>query len=355
MNWFKQDHQDKLVQALRTNARTDFEENQSKQSADQPLVGLNEDPSCESTFGRGLPTSQPEDSFLPIAMFRDELANLYCWLSPSTWRSLPKEAQDFLSTLGVKLEPILQIVKPTPVPLVIGFECLAISCRGENFAAICRRAKALAINPGHLRLLLMLAAMKTAEGLRNRTTLNGHRGAKHLVFAINLDPETLDCCSLRGFLRRHDFIWEGLNLLFEVSEQTSASYLDELKNLKVEFQLRYSADDYNAWNGEVKDALKRSMEMSKIDCKTFTEVMGMRGQRPKAAITQLCRHQIPGKPLIIEGLENESHLDFLSQNWPDADHSLLAQGYLVEPGSPWNMLTHDLKKFGLPGGYILAA
>jgi EAL domain-containing protein (putative c-di-GMP-specific phosphodiesterase class I) len=288
---------------------------------------------------------------LPLVTFPSELAGLLCWLSPAAWETLDDNTRRFLITLGIKLEPIVQIIPYTPVPLIIGFECLALGALGENFSQICQQTAG--VDPGHLRLLLALAAMKTATRLRTWATEDGNPGARHLLFTLNLDPEMLNCSHLEKFLDRYSHIWEN-QFLFEVSERTTVSCLARLRELQSDFKLRYCADDYNAWNSDAKNALKKRVEMSKVDNETFRVAMDLRTTQTKAAIAQLSVHKIANKPLIVEGLENEKHLRFLNAHWPHTTHGgLFGQGYMVEPGRPWETWTVDLKKFGLPGGHIL--
>jgi hypothetical protein len=289
---------------------------------------------------------------LPSISFPEEMDDLLEFFSPGACSSLQGSVRRFLLGLGTKLEPIVQIVPRTPVPLVIGFECLALGQLGESFADICARTRE--VDSGIVRLLLSLAAMKTAETLWTIAARHGVLGAKNLVFTVNLDPEMLDSRHLEPFLERYQHIWEG-RFLFEVSERTTRVYLKRLRDLQVDFKLRYVADDYNAWNSEAKRDLQSRVEMSKVDCATFFSAMDIRGNRPKAAITALSAYKIGNKPLILEGLEQENYLRFLNANWPaNTRGAVFAQGYRLKPGVPWETWTVDLQAFGLPGGHILA-
>src|SRR5215207_185682 len=108
------------------------------------------------------------------------------------------------------------------------------------------------------------------------------------------------------------------------------------------------------WVPEVKEALKNRVEMSKVDNNTFLNAMKVRGDDPKKAVELIIEHQIPGKPLIVEGIEDRNYVRFLDRHWPFESHgSLFGQGYIVLPGKPWDEWTLDLRNFGLPGGHFM--
>ena len=295
--------------------------------------------------------SRPVKPELPVVTFPEDLRGLIEDYAPEAWHGLSEPLRRFVVTLGTKLEPIIQIVRPTPVPVVIGFESLAIGSLGENFRQI--RSQLPGFDPGLLRLLLMLTAMKTASLLRVSAAEAGNAGARHLLFTINLDPETLNCPFLTGFLKRYQHYWER-NVLFEVNEQTTLRSLKRLKLLQSDFDLRYCADDFNNWRPEVKIALRERVEMTKLDFRGFQQAMAIRGDDPDEAIERIAMNLIPGKPLVVEGVEDENHLLFLEGRWPFEKHGdLFGQGYYIEPGYPWEEWTSDLRVFGFPGGHIL--
>jgi len=293
-----------------------------------------------------------EGAHLPLVTFPSELSRFAQRVSPATWAVIDEATQRFLITLGTKLEPIMQIVPHTPVRLVIGFESLALGSLGENFKEICDRT--MEFDAGLLRLLLILAAMKTISTLRINAAQDGSCGVRHLIFTMNLDPEMLDCPHLDDLLDRYRHCWEH-NVLFEINERTSTRYLQRLKRLQSDFALRYCADDFNNWSQEVKDALESRVEMTKLDYQGFRKAMAVRGDDPHEAIARIAACKVSDKPLVVEGIEEQNHIRFLDQHWPFAKHgSLFGQGYLLAPGYPWDAWTTDLRNFGLPGGHFLS-
>ena len=338
----------------------------------QPLITVSAGPGQSSTLDTALAHSDetatkhlkpmPAEEFpngiktnntLPLVTFPDEMSSYFQHVAPQVWKSLDEETQRFLITLGTKLEPIVQIIPQTAVPLVMGFENLALGALGENFAQICARVPHL--EPGLLRLLLTLAALKTTAMLRNNAAQSRNAGEWTLLFTINLDPEMLDCGYLDEFLGWFQHYWDR-NVIFEVNEKTTLKYLPRLKMLQSDLGVRFCADDYNDWDPEVKRALRDRVEMCKVDYKTFRAAMDVRGDSPAEAIQRIAAHRIPGKPLIVEGVENPNYLRFLHKHWPSNKYDqLFGQGYIIEPGRPWDAWTSDLRTFGLPGGHFLTS
>lgn len=289
---------------------------------------------------------------LPLVTFPDEVKRfLLDCLPEGHWEHLDEETQRFILTLGCKLEPIVQIVPPTPTPLVIGFECLGLGALGENFVEICERC--IDIDPGLLRLCLAISSIRTISTLRVEATKKGILGARNLLFSLNLDPFMMDSDYLRKFLNWYYHDLEH-NVLFEVNETTTKQYLRRLKNLQVDFKLRFAADDLNNWHKDVRDALINRVEMTKMDNYGFVDAMELRGDDKKEALRLIQCHNIPSKPLIVEGIEDPDYLHFLERNWDYEKYGqLYGQGYAIEAGLHWDSTVQPLKGYELPGGSIL--
>jgi hypothetical protein len=295
----------------------------------------------------------PVTAHVPLVTFPDELKHFISSVAPGTWSELDVARRRFITTLGTKLEPIVQIVPPTPTPLVIGFEALAIGSLGESFGQVCTMLSD--VDPGLVRLQLMLTAMKTVNMLKASATRLGNNGAKHLTFTMNLDPETLDSPFFDELLDRYGDLWEQC-VVFEINERVTSAYVSRLKDLQVDFNLRYCADDVNQWNASAKAALMSRVEMSKVDATAFQEAMRRRGEEPAEVIRALASHRVPSKPLVVEGVSEQNHLRFLVRHWPiDKLGPLYGQGYGVKPGAPWEDWMLDLRDVGLPGGHVFRA
>ena len=265
-----------------------------------------------------------------------------------SWEGLDRNTKRLVCTLGTKLEPIVQIAPVTPAPVVLGFECLALGPLGESFNEI--KAECAGFDAGAVRICLSIAALETINYLRNHTDMTG---ATDLKFSLNLDPTMLDSPLLRQFLRKYRLTIQH-NVTFEITEETSAEYLPQLKYLQVDFKLRLTADDVNKWKPDVKQQLLRRVEMTKVDQPSFKEIMDLRGEDPAAAIRALRTHAVRGKPLVVEGVSKEEFLEFLQLHWDAKKYGeLYGQGYHLEPGLYWDREVLSLKGFGLPGGNML--
>ena len=293
------------------------------------------------------------DVSIPYVTFPSEVRRfLMDSMPPDEWRAIPEETRRFVLTLGCKLEPIVQIVPATPVPLVLGFECLGLGALGESFQEICRRAAG--VDPGLLRLCLAVVSIKTVSSLRSEAIKSGYVGARNLLFTINIDPFMLDSAHFKKLLRWY-YTDLSHNVLFEVNETTTKQYLPKLKNLQVDFNLRYAADDLNGWHPDVRAALIDRVEMTKMDYRSFKDAMSVRGDDATRSLGLLLRHNVREKPLIVEGIEDEDYLAFLERHWDYRKHGhLYGQGYCLDSRHHWNAAIQPLKPFRLPGGSYLA-
>jgi len=314
----------------------------------------------QSKEGKSNEFVQPKDNKftlqtgLPLVTFPDEIKRFLVDSWPKGhWELIDEATQRFILTLGCKLEPIVQIVPPTPTPVVMGFECLGLGALGESFVEICDRC--LDIDPGLIRICLAISAIKTISTLRIEAIKNGIDGARNLLFSLNLDPFMMDSEYLRKFLKWYYLDLES-NVLFEINETTTKQYLGRLKNLQVDFNLRFSADDLNMWHKDVRDALIDRVEMTKMDSYGFIKAMEDRGEDKEETIRLIQCHNIFSKPLIVEGIQDIDYLHFLERNWDYEKYGrLYGQGYAIEAGLHWEKTVQPLKGYELQGGSILRA
>lgn len=307
------------------------------------------EPGAESGL-KSSPDTQPAHARpIPFPDFSDELRRFILdSISARAWSRCSPQVQDLVLTLGCKLEPIVQIAPATASPLVVGFECLALGRRGEGFPEIC--AQAWPLDPKLLRICMAIASVKTVAALRDKVAKMGKVRAKNLKFSINLDPDMLASERLKPFLEwyHHDI---RHNVIFEVNERTTKACVQRLLNLRVDYELRYAADDLNRWNKSVRSALIDCVELTKMDCKAFLRAMRVRGQDPSKTLVRLRDHKIPDKPLVVEGVEDPDYQHFLELTWNSNQWGeLYGQGYSLECGVPWEGAVQSLKPYGLPGG-----
>jgi hypothetical protein len=207
----------------------------------------------------------PPTAEVPLLTFPREIKEFINHCMPRReWKHLDEETRRFITTLGCKLEPIIQIVPATAAPLVVGFECLGLGAMGESFSEICKRCER--IDPGLLRLSLAVAATKSLTYMRVDAHKHGREGARNLIFSINLDPPMVEHPHFETFLEWHRYDISH-NVIFEINETTTRRTLKTLKMYQVEFELRYAADDLNSWEPEVRASLMERVEMTKDLCK----------------------------------------------------------------------------------------
>ncbi|MEK7275035.1 MAG: tetratricopeptide repeat protein, partial [Candidatus Desantisbacteria bacterium] len=165
---------------------------------------------------------------LPVVRFPGELKRFAEAADIALWQNLTCDERYFLSNLAVKLEPIIQIVPSPPIPFVLGFELLALGPNGENFPEVINRT---GFDPGLVRLMLAIVALKTAETLRADATFGGQPGARNLLFTINLDPEMLESPHLTTFMNVYNSPLH--DVVFEINEDTSLKHIDRIKELVI--------------------------------------------------------------------------------------------------------------------------
>lgn len=288
---------------------------------------------------------------VPVKTYLNKTMQILERVSPNWSDEIEESAKCVLDAAGTKLEPVIQIYPHSTFPTLIGFEALGIGSYGENFSQLCKMIDRPSVLI--LKVILMMSAFVTIQKLRTEAALGGISGARHLVGTVNLDPETLKSEHIGEILDAYREVYEDGKILFEVSETTSFSCLDRLKQLQVDYDLRLCADDINRWKKPVLEALIERVEITKLDAKGFQKLMKKRGNVPDAVIEMIAKYQVGSKPLIVEGIQEKGQWRFLENHWGDkVGTCLFGQGYAVSPGPLWDQMTTDLKSFGLEGGYI---
>ena len=305
---------------------------------------------------------------LPMVTFPRELAAYAQRVAGPAWERLPAEQQKYFAHLGCKLEPIIQVVPvlPSGSP-VVGMECLALGPQGESYGQIKGETERVGLDWELVLFLMALAQIKTAEALRSDAKENRGRHAGHLFFSINLEPAMVDSALFGDFIDRY----ARDNVLFELHETIAdARSIHRLGDIH---GLRFALDDANAWLNRVAQLkLEQRAEWSKMDAGAFpgqetTEQKrrspGFRdlmdqlgdGLEPERIIQEIKKYMLAGKPLVIEGLEQDDDFRFLEKHWRE-NHSqpLYGQGHGVQPDPTWRGWLANLKDFGLDGGFILA-
>ncbi|MBM4045832.1 MAG: NACHT domain-containing protein, partial [Planctomycetes bacterium] len=292
---------------------------------------------------------------LPVVRFQDTLRQFAEQVATEHWASLNDEQRDFLCNLSTILQPIVQLVPPIPdrEPPVVAFECLALSPTGGSFGQVLKAMPQ--VDGALIRCLLAIGAAKTANALRSDAQQNGVRGAQHLIFTINLDPPMLASPYFEAFLERFPDLLRH-NVVFEVNEETAGPMVKMARRYQVADDLRFALDDLSKWDAKARQDIETYAEMTKLDVGRFQEIIRRLADEPKQVIRDLAKYAVPGKPLVVEGVEQRLDMRFLEGHWPlDKLPPLYAQGHGIEPHPLWSPWLADARHFGLRGGQILAS
>ncbi|MBI4545437.1 MAG: EAL domain-containing protein, partial [Gemmatimonadetes bacterium] len=304
------------------------------------------------------PAYDPRDYVPPVAVafeavtFPQDVARALEEAAPDAWRQLDADRQEFLCSLTCRLQPFVQVVGPTPVPHVIGFEALATTLQGEGFGQIAGAGRALGIPSELVHMAVFRVALRTANTLRELAEQEGFPNARRLLVSVNLDPEIL---RNRGFdpwlYHSSHLFFQGL--AFEVSEKSAGTDLALLPKLGAAYGLRFVLDDVNEMSEEARTRLAPHAEMAKLDVREFQRLVEAAGQDPPETIRALSRFRLEGKPFLVEGVESHWQEQYLARHW-DAKSlgSLFGQGYLFEPGEPWSRWLAPLPE-GAARGFVL--
>ncbi|MBF8276258.1 MAG: hypothetical protein HW390_1331 [Candidatus Brocadiaceae bacterium] len=295
---------------------------------------------------------------IPVVRFPADLESFAQRMATEQWKALTSDQQNYLKNVSVKLEPIIQIAPATPIPYILGFELLGLGPNGESFPSITAKVPEDAFDPALVRFLLALAGLKTAETLRSCACIEGHPGARNLMFTINLDACMIESKHLETFLHACKNLLE--NVIFEINEETKTRHIARIKEIMLKFDLRFALDDINDLDNdldtEVRKVLEKRAELSKLDFKTFKKSMENVWDNADEAVKLISTFRIDGKPLVVEGLKDKTEQGFLENKWKQGKLGhLYGQGFNVDPGKPWEAWLSDLKNFGLPGGHILSS
>lgn len=271
----------------------------------------------------------------PPMFFRDTIEQIMS-RGPlrDVWRRLNGTTKRIVSTVGTKLEPIVQIPPAASLPTLLGFECLALGPSGESLPELFQKCAAL--DTGALRICLAIAAVETIDRIGSRSALQ-LKVMEDLKFSLNLDPTMVDSPLFRQFLLRYATTMRN-KVMFTIGSHASMHCLNELRSLQGEFDLRFVADGFNMWSGHARESLIHRVDMTKMDRMTLQRAMRMRGENPVATMRSLRARIVRGRPLIVEGILDKDQLMFLQDHWDAArDGELYRQGGGIQLGDYWDL------------------
>ncbi len=233
---------------------------------------------------------------IPAVRFCEEITQFVNHVAKEKWKKLAIKDQIFISNITVKLEPIIQIVPAIATQAVLGFEALALGPDGQNFPEIEKQTKEF--DAGLVRLILTIAAMKTAEILKNNAIYEGQSEVHNLLITVNLDPVMLVSEYLQTFMDVYSTT--GLsNVIFEINESISCQHINLLKKLFLRHGVKFALDDVNAMSNEVKELLADKAVLTKVDYKTFSEAMKNVWSDKRETVGGISKYKINEKPLVV--------------------------------------------------------
>ncbi len=256
---------------------------------------------------------------------------------------------DFFENLTTKLQPIIYISPPLPAPLVFGFELLAHGLNGKAFGALLDHGKTQNIPPQLVRACLLTIQLMTVKHLSNLWQRRENIRTNALTFTVNLDHELLSTpYPARIFQRLLDAVLLK-NTLFEISERCRPEDIPAIKALVSDYGTGIALDDGDHMPPTVRRDLLATAKLAKLDALTGIKLLKDRMHHdPKHTIQEMERHLIKNKPFVIEGIETENDLLFLTRHWPQK--TLLGQGFHIQPGQPYNKYLKPIKnKYGICG------
>ncbi|MEO5340391.1 MAG: pentapeptide repeat-containing protein [Magnetococcus sp. MYC-9] len=257
----------------------------------------------------------------------------------------------FCSRVGAKLDPIVQAkpTRPDRHPLV-GFELLGLGPHGEAFWDIIKQAN---MEPVLVKFALAVVAVETASFLLNTARHHPVHNFEHTRFTLNLDREMLLSPLMTRFAERYGDLLRH-SLLVEINEDLTLADAGTVLRLVQREKWSVVLDDLNDWDSGARRLFEPLAVWTKLSHKAFQKLaMDIDVAR---AMRQIKEYVLPGKPLVVEGVEQDEHFRLLVNHWPEEENQpLYMQGFGVKPGAPWDLWLSPLRGFHQKedvGGYI---
>ncbi|MBF0182152.1 MAG: pentapeptide repeat-containing protein [Magnetococcales bacterium] len=257
----------------------------------------------------------------------------------------------FVSRVGAKLDAIVQ-ASPTvsgPYPL-IGFELLGLGPHGESFNDVIRHA---GLEPVLVKFALAVAGVETARFLLDNARYESVPNFEHTRFTLNLDREMFLSPVMPRFVERYGDLLRH-HFLVEINEDLTLAEAGDVLRLVQREGWRVVLDDLNDWDTAARALFEKQSIWTKVSHKAFQKLaLDIDVDR---AMRQLQEYVLPGKPLVVEGVEREDHFRLLVNRWQGGESQpLYIQGHGVKPGPPWERWLLPLREFNREkkgGGYI---
>ena len=294
---------------------------------------------------------------IPCITFPDQVQAFGRDLFGGRWRDMPESERSFYCKLSAKLEPIRQLSPHPEQPReTVGFEMLALDEAGRSFTSIHRFIKRKQYDPAMHYAVMIYVAMLTIQyvrfvlPLRDRRILPGG-----VFFTINLAPYMVGHPMLSEVFRAIKPLAPG-NFLLEVSEKLMGDKVDELLRFQDAFGFKLALDDLDELDPGVRRALESHVAMTKVGFRKSRQLLALRDTDPEAAMRGLRSFKLPGRPMVIEAVDEDLSQVFLYENWDPQWGELYAQGRDLSPGPLYEPYLQPLNQYHIRGGgFVLAA
>ncbi|MBI3893062.1 MAG: NACHT domain-containing protein [Candidatus Wallbacteria bacterium] len=277
---------------------------------------------------------------------------------PDTWRLFSENARNFLRYLSSRFMPMVQVLPTGCMACVRGFELLASGGRGEVYGELMREAKALDVSLEILDAVLLLVQTLTVQELRRRTRYLPRYS--RVFFSLNLSPPLLaDNFRLaRAVIRRFDEDERSL-LCFEMTEKFRLPEVRALAHLLAEFgDLKFAVDDVNDHHLLTVARLGKYASFTKLSHRYVQDVLRRLPDDPEAGLKALLQHGLPGKPHVLEGVEDFERVKTVFEEGLRAGRvppgaQIYAQGFDCALDSEWQPFLQVPPGYGWQGQYSL--
>jgi DNA-binding NarL/FixJ family response regulator len=249
-----------------------------------------------------------------------------------------------------KVEAIERLCPAHLVPTTDSFELFRIGPDGARYRELQRRASRAGVPPALLSASSLIVGFETAEILKWEGRRLGLQ-VDSLQLTVNLDAPAITSGLAAAVLQRYKGVLGFVAL--EVHEAIKGKLaIVALEELLESFGAIVVLDDVNKLDAAVRRRLHKRVRSAKIDFRAFQAMAKDLGTYGEAVIQELLS-EAREKPLIVEGVAEQIHLDFLSGRWPRNAPPLYIQGHRVHPRSPWTRVLAPLGDLGHPSGYTL--
>ena len=276
----------------------------------------------------------------------------------AAWRSMSEGHRSFVCSLLLKFEAVVQLAPAPATPGLRGFEILGCGPALEPFESAARHSDVSGIPRTLMECALLVQALEAAD-MCWQVLQKAEKRAPAIFMSANLSPELAESSLFPDALRCHFRDPHCRGFSFELDERFEPDGLKRLADVLSAYpdvpdgHPRVVIDRVERWRPETLTKADRAFRRSvrKVSPRTTGPLLGDRGENGARVIDELTR-QASGHPLVLVGIEQPAHCDFL-RNRCGPDLSLWGQGWALHVGDmprPALRLDTALKAYVLQAG-----